>query len=68
MAKTISLEFTDKQWELIQANYPIHDATGDLVDFTEEGFNSTLISEVRTRVTAFIQDKVNREHQNDFDA
>jgi len=65
MAKTIVLEFTDAQWELIQEYYVTYD--GPLpVDFTEESFIQAVQDYIGIKVTAFLQDKLHREHQNDF--
>jgi len=66
MAKTIALEFTDSQWELIQEHYVVYTEQVP-VDFTEAGFITAVQKEIGMVVTNIMHDKENRERQNVFE-
>tara|TARA_R110000824_G_scaffold147237_1_gene316667 strand:+ start:960 stop:1166 length:207 start_codon:yes stop_codon:yes gene_type:complete len=67
MAKTIALEFTDAQWELIKDNYEAHDSSGSIIDCTEETFAAEMVKYISTRVTSIMANKAAEANQNAFD-
>jgi len=66
MAKTIALEFTDGQWELIKAHYDTFNEYGELVDCTEETFASTIKNVISFAVTNTMANKAKEANQNAF--
>ena len=66
MAKTISLEFTDGQWELIQAHYVTTDEKGRSIDCTEETFIENMKIYIGRKVTTVMANKAAVANQNAF--
>jgi len=66
MAKVISLEFTDEQWELIKNNYVTLNSVGLDVDCTEESFAYTIQVLIGRKVTSVMANKAAESSQNAF--
>ena len=67
MAKTIALEFTDAQWELIKEHYVTFDSQGMDVDFTDESFSATVKVVVGRKVSNTMNNKTKEANQNSYD-
>jgi len=67
MAKTIELEFTDAQWELIKEHYVTFDSQGLDVDFTDEAFSATIKTVVGRKVSNTMNNKTKEVNANSFD-
>ena len=69
MAKTVTIEFTDAQWELILANYPTRaDGKGKHPDaLTEDILATYLLEDVKNMTTMEVQQKVATAQKDAFD-
>ena len=67
MTKTIDIEFTDSQWELIKEHYSTFNEDGNLVDCTEETFAFTIKNTVSHVVTNTIANKAREASVDAFD-
>ena len=67
MAKTIELEFTDAQWELIKERYSTFNEYGEEVAFTDGDFAATVKVVVGRKVSNTMANKEKEANQNSFD-
>ena len=66
MAKTIALEFTDAQWELIKEHYTILDDRNEGVECTEETFAHAVQRYIGIKVTSIIANKAKEANKDSF--
>ena len=57
MAKTLTIEFTDEQWALVEAHYPSYDETGKHKKITLEQLTNAVFAIIRSEVTTEIARK-----------
>ncbi len=57
MAKTLTIEFTDEQWALVEAHYPCTDETGNHKNITLEQLTNAVFAIIRSEVTTEIARK-----------
>ena len=57
MAITLTIEFTDEQWALVEAHYPCTDETGKHKKITLEQLTNSVFATIRSEVTSEIARK-----------
>ena len=68
MTQIITIEFTDAQWALIEANYPKYaDEDGVFPDVTPEVLSGVLMQDVKSKTTEEIQHKASITQKDAFD-
>ncbi len=57
MAKTLTIEFTDEQWALVEEHFPNYDADGQFVAITAEQLQTNLFRGIKREIESVVADK-----------
>ena len=57
MAVSITIDFTDEQWALVESHYPSYDETGKHKKITLEQLTNSVFATIRSEVTSEIARK-----------